>query len=145
MDPLEHLYVILINIHEHECQQQNQPFFTQSTIKHPKLAEIFWLMQICVYCSFHSPLSVFLEGGGLQVTSTEPIIYIFFYLINRQTIIILTLGNFVKYQFIDWQKNPRHLISCFYLEISFLIFESLFLQKYCLVNDHNKTPRFDIL
>ena len=24
-DPLEHPYVILINIHEYECQQQNQP------------------------------------------------------------------------------------------------------------------------
>ena len=24
-DPLKHPYVILINIHEYECQQQNQP------------------------------------------------------------------------------------------------------------------------
>ena len=66
-NPLEHSSIKLINIHDYECQQQNLPrtiFFWDKInewmykwtdiccirlILHtePKLAKIFWLMQIC--------------------------------------------------------------------------------------------------
>ena len=59
-DPLEHPYVILINIHDYECQQQNQPrkkFFRDRLMNkcvNECMNEYLWLKTFILISLFHT-------------------------------------------------------------------------------------------